>query len=253
MARIRTIKPEFFTSLTVTKLPIAARLTFIGLWTYVDDEGRGRDEPRLIKAALWPLDDNRPAEAVESDLAQLAGAGLIDRYLAHGESYLQVRHFREHQYIQKPKTSQYPPMTERRSPTVAIPEPSGTSTVVVPAGKERKGKERNVVPAAGAAWVNEPVTIYGAHIGLVGHGQMGAALKPACLAYTPEAGNAAAGWAVIKPWFEAYCSLRPFQKPSGSFPRNPDEAEKNTRFCSPADFVKNIAFWRELVDTPEAA
>jgi hypothetical protein len=33
MARIRSIKPEFFTSLTIGSLSERARLAFIGIWT----------------------------------------------------------------------------------------------------------------------------------------------------------------------------------------------------------------------------
>ena len=47
MARIRTIKPSIFSSLTVSSWPIEARWTFAGLLTYLDDAGRGIDEPRL--------------------------------------------------------------------------------------------------------------------------------------------------------------------------------------------------------------
>src|SRR5450830_1389666 len=55
VARIRTIKPSIFSSETVCSWPIPVRWTFAGLFTYLDDAGRGRDEPRLIKAELYPL------------------------------------------------------------------------------------------------------------------------------------------------------------------------------------------------------
>ena len=54
--RIRTIKPEFWTSDDVAALDLDTRLLFIGLWSYVDDHGRGRDEEHLIIAALFPRD-----------------------------------------------------------------------------------------------------------------------------------------------------------------------------------------------------
>lgn len=40
MAKIRSIKPDFFTSEDVSALPLRARLTWIGLWTHCDDHGR---------------------------------------------------------------------------------------------------------------------------------------------------------------------------------------------------------------------
>jgi hypothetical protein len=89
MARIRSIKPEFFTSLTIADLTSEQRLTFIGLWTHADDEGRCVDDPRLIKAALWPLDD-RTAADVETDLVALTESSLIARYTLNQRRYLAV-------------------------------------------------------------------------------------------------------------------------------------------------------------------
>lgn len=111
MARIRSIKPEFFTSLSNADLSIPARLTFIGLWTHCDDEGRCIDDARLIKAALWPLE--RSVKAVEADLEDLAKSGKIVRYSGDGHPLLAVVKWRTHQVINRPKASRYPaPDTE---------------------------------------------------------------------------------------------------------------------------------------------
>lgn len=112
MARIRTIKPDFFTSLTVAELSAAARLTFIGLWTHVDDEGRCVDEPRLIAAAIWPLDDSTGAATVERHLEDIERLGLIVRYRVNGRRYLQVSGWDEHQRINRPSESKIPPPDE---------------------------------------------------------------------------------------------------------------------------------------------
>lgn len=123
MARIRSIKPEFFTSLTIGALSPLARLTFIGLWTHVDDDGRTIDDTRLIRAAVWPLDDRSLAE-VDKDLAQLSDAGLLVRYEVDGRRYLAVSSWEEHQRVSHPKPSRYPaPPLDSRNP----PEPSGNS------------------------------------------------------------------------------------------------------------------------------
>ena len=127
MARIRTIKPEFFTSLTIAGLPIEARLTFIGLWTHVDDEGRCVDDARLIKAAVWPLDD-RISTDVENDLRTLSESSLILRYKVGGRSYLTVRGWVEHQRINRPTKSKLPPPSD--SPK---PPPASTNTPPPPA------------------------------------------------------------------------------------------------------------------------
>lgn len=107
MARIRTIKPDFFTSLTIADLSLRARLTFIGLWTHVDDEGRCIADPRLIKAALWPLDDVS-SEDVMSDLGELIESSLITQYVVGNRRYLVVNGWREHQKINRPTKSKFP-------------------------------------------------------------------------------------------------------------------------------------------------
>ena len=112
MARIRTIKPTFFTSLTVAGISLSARLTFIGLWTYCDDSGRGRDDARLIKAAIWPLDDSHGTRRIETDLATLEKEGLIERYTVDGQTYIRIRSWKEHQRINRPTPSLLPPSPE---------------------------------------------------------------------------------------------------------------------------------------------
>lgn len=111
MPRIRSIKPEFFTSLTIADLTPEQRLTFIGLWTHVDDEGRSVDDARLIKAAVWPLDD-RTAVDVEGDLEALTESSLILRYTLNRKRYLAVRGWAEHQKINRPTPSKLPAPTD---------------------------------------------------------------------------------------------------------------------------------------------
>jgi len=108
MARIRTVKPSFFTSLTIAELSVAARLTFIGLWTHCDDEGRCLDDPRLIKAALWPLDDSVTPQKVSGYVDEVALAGLVSRYTVGDRAYIQVNGWDEHQRINRAMPSPIP-------------------------------------------------------------------------------------------------------------------------------------------------
>jgi hypothetical protein len=156
MARIRTIKPEFFTSLTIASLPIEARLTFIGLWTHVDDEGRCVDDTRLIRAALWPLDD-RSFGDVEKDLAVLADASLIRRYQAAGKRYLAVCGWQEHQRINRATKSKLPPPPDRPNPPPTSANTGFTEDSVSTHGDltedslgERKGKEQGTGKGRGS-------------------------------------------------------------------------------------------------------
>ena len=144
MARIRTIKPDFFQSEDNAGLSYRARLTWVGLWTYVDDEGRCKDNARLIKGHVWPLEDEVTAVEVEKDLAELAAMNRICRYEVDGERFLEIRKWLNHQRIAKPTQSKLPP------PPIAVSNDSGkvshhyhtppeechTTTTPLPVGKE---------------------------------------------------------------------------------------------------------------------
>src|SRR5690349_16384617 len=62
MARIRSLKPDAFKSESLSRVPRGTRWTFAGLWTYLDDAGRGKDNARLIWAELYPLDEDVTVE-----------------------------------------------------------------------------------------------------------------------------------------------------------------------------------------------
>lgn len=144
MGRIRTIKPDFFTSLTIADLPLSARLTFIGLWTHADDEGRCIADPRLIKAAVWPLDDVT-ADDVQRDLGVLTEASLITQYEVGNRRYLAVKTWREHQRINRPTPSQHPSPEDGQivGPACSNEASPGTHGALSESSlPERKGKEQ---------------------------------------------------------------------------------------------------------------
>ena len=107
MARIRSVKPEFFTSLDTADLSIPARFLFIGLWTYADDEGRGIADPRLVKADLHPLDDQVSSQDIAALLDELEANRRIERYEVDGRPLFQVVNW-HHQKIDRRTPSKYP-------------------------------------------------------------------------------------------------------------------------------------------------
>lgn len=97
MARIRTLKPEFFRSRSLSKCSIPARLTFQGLWCEADDHGRGVADPRILKGAIWPLDDGMGHKEVDRHLTELASTGHITMHDVDGERYYEITTWEEHQ------------------------------------------------------------------------------------------------------------------------------------------------------------
>lgn len=112
MARIRTIKPEFFKSETLELCEDFTKLLFIGLWTYVDDDGRGVYNARLIRGELFPLRDSLSLDELELHMQALVDAGLVAIYEVDGRRYLWVRAWREHQKVNRPTASKLPAPSE---------------------------------------------------------------------------------------------------------------------------------------------
>jgi len=139
MARIRTVKPEFWTSEQVMDLSVIARLLFIGLWNFCDDAGRAPWKPRQIKAQIYPGDDLK-AEDVHGMLLELQTNGLIIGYTVDDREYLQVTGWK-HQLINRPQKPKYPPPPKPHSlndhdkvTPPFTPDRKGRDTI----GKERK-------------------------------------------------------------------------------------------------------------------
>jgi hypothetical protein len=80
MARIRTIKPEFFTSDDICALSALARLLYVGLWCEADRAGRLVWMPRVFKRRYLPDDacdiDRLANELLKRGLVELYGMGL---------------------------------------------------------------------------------------------------------------------------------------------------------------------------------
>ena len=112
--RIRNIKPEFWRSQDITALDKSARLTFIGLWNYVDDNGVGLDDVVAIAADLYAHDlANDVActlQQISCDLHALDMRGLILRYSNENRSLLYVTGWDRHQYIPRPSKGHLYPL-----------------------------------------------------------------------------------------------------------------------------------------------
>jgi hypothetical protein len=137
MARIRTIKPEFFTSDDICALSPLARLLYVGLWCEADREGRLLWSPGVLKRRYLPDDTCEIATVAE----ELIVRKLIVLY---GEGYAHIPSFARHQHV-GPKEAQ------SRLPS-PLPEASGESPQGRESEREREGKEgEGKAPQAGRA------------------------------------------------------------------------------------------------------
>lgn len=104
MARIRTIKPEFWRHEELSSLPEATHLLAAALLNYADDEGYFNANPKLIQSECYPLRD--PSVSVHDSLMQLASIDYLKLGKgADGRTYGHIIKFLEHQVINRPKES----------------------------------------------------------------------------------------------------------------------------------------------------
>ncbi len=129
MARIRTIKPEFFTSEDIVRMSPLARLFYVSLWCEADREGRFEWKPGTFKLRYLPGDEC----SVDVLASELIDAGLVVLYEVSGTTYAEIPSFKKHQVINNRESeSTLPPRVRTRE--------SGVQTCA--RGREgRKGKE----------------------------------------------------------------------------------------------------------------
>lgn len=168
MARIRTIKPEFWTSEQVMQCTPLSRLLFIGIWNFCDDAGNHPLSAITIKALVFP-GDAIAVEEIRRMLDELSESGLLSFYSASGKHYLHVNGW-QHQKIDKP-TVKFPPFSPNQPPhnpetpggnqgmrgagdvvddapaigSEGLGEDSASSSGDLPPGREGEGKGNNTL------------------------------------------------------------------------------------------------------------
>lgn len=101
MARIRTIKPEFWEDEKIGKLPIPCRLFFIGCWNFADDFGVIKGNAALLKSQIFPYDENLRVSEIKKWIDSLVDARMLVPIIHAEESYYFIRTFRSHQILDK--------------------------------------------------------------------------------------------------------------------------------------------------------
>ena len=99
----------------------ASKLLAIGLLNLADDEGYFFADPRMVRNALRPMDDDSGSTTVA--LRELSEIGYISvkKHPSHGD-IAKIESFLSHQVINKPKSSTIKELYEYGSDTVAIPD-----------------------------------------------------------------------------------------------------------------------------------
>jgi hypothetical protein len=104
MARIRTIKPDFWTDEALTECSLSARLLFIGSWNFADDNGNMNYSAKQLKMKIFPADDIDCQPLIN----ELIAHGLLREYSVNDCKYLNIKGFSNHQVINRPTKSSIP-------------------------------------------------------------------------------------------------------------------------------------------------
>lgn len=119
MARIRTVKPDFFRHAGLFDAEVEEgmplRVAFAGLWTTADREGRFVWEPRNLKLDCLPHDEVDFSRVLDA----LATRGFIVKYACGGKEYGHIPSWHDHQVI------------NNREAASAIPDPSEGTVIEV--------------------------------------------------------------------------------------------------------------------------
>lgn len=141
MARIRTVKPEFFRHELLQDLEITHQgkypmLVFAGLWGHCDKAGRFEWKPRTLKLDILPFMAFDMAET----LTILEQAKLIERYTVEGREYGLIPSFSEHQRIGG-KEAEGPEKYPAPNREATGKKRGSTREATGIAGREGKGRE----------------------------------------------------------------------------------------------------------------
>ena len=135
MARIRTVKPDFFRDETLQDLESAhpelkPMLVFAGLWTQCDRNGNFPWNPRTLKLDILPF----IGYDLGASLVLLGEAKLLSRYTASdGREYGHVENFDKHQRISGKEAIEPAKFPEKHSGN------NGEATEKHPVAQEGKG------------------------------------------------------------------------------------------------------------------
>lgn len=160
MARIRTIKPEFWRSPDIRELSFFQRLLYIGLWNLADDEGRGKYEPASIAADLFltefSLNPHGTITEVSNAFTEYSNRQMVAVYEVKNRQYFQIMNWRDHQRINRPTASKLPPLTCTDSTQIEFTESSlSPHAQLTPGTWNREGEHELINPQIPP---NEPPT-----------------------------------------------------------------------------------------------
>jgi len=111
MARIRTVKPEFWQDEDLAALNPFTQLLAIGLLNHADDYGYFKAHIALVKAAVFPFSDSSLSiHGMLNDLSNITYITLFEG--TDGKPYGHINSFGKHQKVNRPTPSKIAPLRQ---------------------------------------------------------------------------------------------------------------------------------------------
>ena len=181
MARIRTVKPEFWSDEKIGPLRPIDRLVFLGLISMADDAGRVLDTGKIIDAFIFPFTDDSAKES----LAILDASARIRRGISeNGQSIIQIINW-HHQKIDKPNTKAMLPEIAEASPTDRrqVGDVSAlhiSTTTIIPTTNDLSAPKSGAAAKADGkvTWLTPYFDLWAATAGTPPNGQLVRYLRP---------------------------------------------------------------------------
>lgn len=142
LARIRSIKPEFWSDSAIIECSTNARLLFVGTWNFADDHGNLDRSAKQLKAQVFPA-DNIDCEPL---IQELLARRLLVEYSVNGKDYLHIQGFRKHQRIDRPG----PPRCPLYEGSQSVPRIFDEDSSSIRPRKGREGKGSKPLAPVGA-------------------------------------------------------------------------------------------------------
>ncbi len=141
MAKIRTVKPDYWASEQVVSCSIPARLLFIGLWNFCDDAGVHPASHKRLKMEVFPGDDCTDDD-IKNWIDELHNAKLLKTFEADDNKLYWLVTGWGHQKIVRPFYKYPSPKQSSNNAQAAIKQCISTASTLpeqVGIGKDRTG------------------------------------------------------------------------------------------------------------------
>lgn len=154
MSKIRNIKPDFWASEQIVSCSLNARLMFVGMWNFCDDNGIHPASCVRLKAQIFPCDEICLQE-INNLIMELLKNDLISEYEHEYKKYWIVKGFIEHQRFNHAYYKYPPPLDHKNdrydawcvsqcTRSVHVGTVQDPRVTLVGKGRVGKGKESKV-------------------------------------------------------------------------------------------------------------